>query len=215
MALWPAVSGNSINGLGEADPRRPSPHCWHPPDSIPHGPLQRWFQQHNAGGPLITQARAERQAALDAPLGPLASDVSKFSPAQWTAGAREAALAGGADIVGVTRMRTDWVFEGHAVAERYIVMIGVAHDWERMKTAPEEPSFAEVVTQYARGNRAAKAAASWLRAHGHDAEQRMEVRWPAPWPWCRPHSPAASANSASMARSSIVNWGRAFGWPRY
>jgi len=170
MALWPAVSGNTINGLGEAAPRRPSPIYWHAPEATPHGPLQRWFQQHNAGGEMLARARAARQAVIDAPLGPLADTRASLTEAQWTAGVREAAVAGGADIVGVARMRPEWVFEGHAVAERFIVMIGVAHDWERMKTAPEEPSFAEVVTQYARGNRAAKAAATWLRAHGIGAK---------------------------------------------
>jgi len=41
MALWPAVSGNAINGLGEAAPRRASPIYWHHPDATPHGPQQR------------------------------------------------------------------------------------------------------------------------------------------------------------------------------
>src|SRR5580700_838267 len=34
------VSGNSINGLGETKPRRPSPFFWHPPDQHPYGELQ-------------------------------------------------------------------------------------------------------------------------------------------------------------------------------
>jgi hypothetical protein len=34
------VSGNPINGLGEAEPRRPSPFFWHPPDLHPYGELQ-------------------------------------------------------------------------------------------------------------------------------------------------------------------------------
>lgn len=170
MALWPAVSGNAINGLGEPEPRRPSPIYWHAPEATPHGPLQRWFQQHNAGGPLLAQARADRQKVLDAPLAPLAPEAVQRSAQAWTEGLKRAALEGGADIVGVARMDPAWVFEGHEVPERFVLMIGVAHDWERMRTAPLEPSFAEVVTQYARGNRAAKAAASWLRAQGHEAK---------------------------------------------
>jgi hypothetical protein len=43
MALWPGVSGNVINGVGEQRVRRPSPIYWHAPDATPHGPLQRWF----------------------------------------------------------------------------------------------------------------------------------------------------------------------------
>lgn len=34
------VSGNPINGLGEAAQRRPSPFFWHPPDQHPYGELQ-------------------------------------------------------------------------------------------------------------------------------------------------------------------------------
>jgi Pyruvate/2-oxoacid:ferredoxin oxidoreductase delta subunit len=168
-ALWPAVSGNALNGLGETVPRRPTPIYWHDPDSTPHGPLQRWFQQHNAGGALLAQARSARQKILDMPLAPLAPEPAVRSAPEWTEAVKRVALEGGADIVGVAVMREDWVFAGRQVPQRFIVMIGVAHDWERMKTAPEEPSFAEVVTQYARGNRAAKALASWLRGLGHDA----------------------------------------------
>jgi Pyruvate/2-oxoacid:ferredoxin oxidoreductase delta subunit len=169
MALWPAVSGNTLNGLGEPAPRRPTPVYWHAPEATPHGPLQRWFQQHNPGGPLVAKARAERQQVLETPLAPLAAQAVNRSAADWTAAVKREALARGADIVGVALMRPEWVFEGQAAPGRYIVMLGVAHDWERMKTAPEEASVAEVVTQYARGNRAARAVASWLRAQGHEA----------------------------------------------
>lgn len=150
MALWPAESGNHINGLGETAMRRPRPIYWHDPDATPHGPLQRWFQQHNAGGALLARARAERQQVLDMPLSPLAESPVQRSAADWTRELKRLALAAGADIVGVARMQPQWVYDGFEVSQRFIVMLGVAHDYERMKTAPEEPSFAEVVTQYAR-----------------------------------------------------------------
>jgi epoxyqueuosine reductase QueG len=66
-------------------------------------------------------------------------------------------------------MRPEWVFAGHQVAQRWIVMVGVAHDYPSMSTAPEDIAAAEVIHQYARGNRIAKAVASRLRAEGHDA----------------------------------------------
>jgi epoxyqueuosine reductase len=169
MALWPAESGNHINGLGETTARRPRPIYWHDPDATPHGPLQRWFQQHNAGGALLARARAERQQVLDMPLSPLAAAPAQRDATEWTRELKQLALAAGADIVGVARMQPQWVYDGFEVSQRFIVMLGVAHDYERMKTAPEEPSFAEVVTQYARGNRVAKALASWLREQGHEA----------------------------------------------
>ena len=45
MKRWPAASGNAINGVGEETRRRPSPVYWHAPETIPHGPLQRWFYE--------------------------------------------------------------------------------------------------------------------------------------------------------------------------
>ncbi len=95
MALWPAISGNRINGLGEPQGRRPSPTYWHDPDSTPHGPLQRWFQQHNPGGALLAQARAERQKVLDMPLAPLAGRAVSRSATDWTNEIKRVALAGG------------------------------------------------------------------------------------------------------------------------
>ena len=43
MQHWPEVSGNAINGVGEAEVRRPTPIMWHPPEMIAHGAVQTWF----------------------------------------------------------------------------------------------------------------------------------------------------------------------------
>ena len=52
MALWPELSGNEINGLGEAAPRRARTVYWAPnPDDIPHGPVQKWFYTVDPGIP--------------------------------------------------------------------------------------------------------------------------------------------------------------------
>ena len=169
MALWPAMSGNAINGLGETKVRRPSPIYWHAPDATPHGPLQRWFQQHNLGGELLARAREERQSIIDTPLAPLAERSVERTPSQWAQAVRDRVLAAGADLVGITAMRPEWVFEGLAVAERWIVVIGVAQEYDQMRTAPREPALAEVIRQYGRGNAIARTLASWFRGQGHDA----------------------------------------------
>jgi hypothetical protein len=59
MRHWPAVSGNAINGVGEEAPRRPSPIYWHPPDSIPHGALQRWFYTRTGDDETLAAARRD------------------------------------------------------------------------------------------------------------------------------------------------------------
>ena len=169
MRLWPATSGNAINGLGEEAPRRASPIYWHPPDATPHGPLQLWFGARPMSEELI-QARRQRQEWLDQPLGPLAPEAVTRPPAEWRSEVERVARESGADIVGVTEMRPEWVFEGHPVPpQRWVVMLGVAHDYEAMKTAPAPPSNAEVIRQYGRGTRAAKGLATWLRSQGWDA----------------------------------------------
>ena len=169
MALWPDVSGNAINGLGEAEVDRPRPVYWHVSVPAPHAPLQQWFYAQSRDNAKLAAARQERQVIIDAPLAPLAAEPQQRSAEEWTDLVSKTALANGADIVGIAAMRPEWVFHGYAVTQRWIVMIGVAHDYQEIRLAPEDSAAAEVVRQYARGNRAAKAVASALRSAGHDA----------------------------------------------
>ena len=170
MAQWPDVSGNAINGLGETARRRPSPVYWHPPESIPHGPLQLWFYGQTAASEGLTEARRDRQTAIDAPLLPVAECAAARSSGEWSDDLKQAALDAGADDVGITAMLADYVFEGHAVPDyRWMVVIAVAQDYAAMATAPSSESLVEVTRQYARGIRTAKAIANWLRANGQDA----------------------------------------------
>ena len=166
-ALWPAVSGNTINGVGETAVRRPSPIYWHAPDATPHGPLQLWFMQRTT--PLVQVARLERNAALDIPIPPVADLAVERTADEWTRAVTVAAFAAGADAVGIAAVQPQWVFEGHAVPQRWAIMLAVAHDWEELRTAPEERAAAEVIRQYGRGIRVAKDVAATIRRQGHDA----------------------------------------------
>ena len=167
QALWPSISGNTINGKGEAHVRRPSPIYWHAPDATPHGPLQLWFIQRTT--PFVQVARQERNAALELPIPPVADEVVVQDAEAWTRLVKTTAFASGADAVGITAVQPQWVFEGHAVAQRWAVMLAVAHDWDELRTAPEERAAAEVIRQYGRGIRAAKGVAAAIRQLGHDA----------------------------------------------
>ena len=167
MALWPEVSGNAINGLGESQASRPRPVYWHKPEMTPHGPLQKWF--YTQSPEVVAEARALRQKVIDMPLAPLAGERAALSAAQWVSGVKTAAREAGADDVGIALMRPEWVFEGYQVKERWIIIIAVAHEYEKIKTAPEPAAAAEVIRQYARGNFAAKSVASWIRSRGHEA----------------------------------------------
>jgi hypothetical protein len=92
--------------VGETEVRRPTPIYWHPPQSIPHGPLQLWFYEHTGSDPALAEARQERQTAIDEPLAPIAVSPSP-GIRDWNAAVREAAAAYGAEDCGITAMRTE------------------------------------------------------------------------------------------------------------
>ena len=54
-ALAPKTSGNTVNGLGERDIRRPSPFFWHPPDKHEFGELQAEVIGYQRRLPEITE----------------------------------------------------------------------------------------------------------------------------------------------------------------
>ena len=113
MEHWPAVSGNAINGVGEATRTRPSPIYWHPPETIPHGSLQGWFYRRTGSADeILAEARRDRQRAIDEPLVPIAGQARRAQTGEWTAGVKRIAAECGADDVGVTLLRADYVFEG-------------------------------------------------------------------------------------------------------
>jgi ferredoxin len=171
MQHWPTLSGNTINGVGEETPRRPSPIYWHPPDATPHGPLQRWFYARTSfAEPAVVEARAQRQRVIDEPLAAIAAHPTTRTAEAWTREVERVAREHGADDVGVALMRPEYVFEGHEVPpQRWMIVVAVGQDYEAMCDAPSTRSLVEVTLQYARGTRAAKGVANWLRRQGHDA----------------------------------------------
>lgn len=169
LRLWPDISGNTINGLGETAPRRPSPIYWHDPDELDFGPLQQWFYQHNRH-PELDRARQRRSEAMSQPPMEVAPDPVELSARQWTELVRSTALGGSADLVGITRLDEGWIFEGHDIPPyESVIVLGVAMDFDKLSTAPEMTAAAEVVDQYARGHVAAREVADMIRQRGRDA----------------------------------------------
>jgi len=177
LKLFPPVSGNTVNGLGESEPRRPRPLYWFDPETIPHGTLQKYFyanvQRLAAGRSETTQMQERRGPAS---LNPVAPQRRQDSPESFARQVKAFALANESDRVGITPMRAEWVFEGHTVAEPWVVCLAVAMDQRELAKGPpraEDLSSAdEVSRQYNRGARAAKALANWIRAQGYQAEAR-------------------------------------------
>lgn len=170
MALAPSVSGNTINGLGEDAPRRPRVVYWATdPDTIPHGSMQRWFYTRNTD-PAFGVERAARAQVAAEPLPDLAPTPAPGSPADWAARLKAEGARLGAEDVTITRLDPAWVYQGAQARGRYAILIAVAMDYATMQLAPEVPAGVEVVRQYTRGLRIAKALAGWLRRQGHEAQ---------------------------------------------
>jgi ferredoxin len=167
-ALFPEVSGNAVNGLGETDARQPRYVMWTRPDRIAHGRVQQHVNDTYESHPRLKGCFSgpERRAK---PV-PVATARKVDTPENWTRRVKEFALAHEADLVGVARVDPLWVFQGMRVEAPHIVVLGVAMDHAELAKAPEVDSPAEVARQYNRGTRAAKALANFVRAQGYEAE---------------------------------------------
>lgn len=176
-SLFPAISGNTINGLGETERRRPTPLYWFDPDTIPHGRLQGYFYE------VAERLRERRQVTsrMEDQRGPRELDLvaavqEHDSPENFARRVRRFALDNEADLVGIAQMRPEWVYEGHTVAEPWIIVLGLGMDQRELAKGPpreEDVSSAdEVSRQYNRAARAAKALANHIRRLGWRAEAR-------------------------------------------
>jgi epoxyqueuosine reductase QueG len=67
-------------------------------------------------------------------------------------------------------MNAAWIYEGAQVSQRTILVLGFAHDYAAIATAPEPTAGAEVIRQYGRAAAAANYVAGWLRQQGWAAE---------------------------------------------
>jgi epoxyqueuosine reductase len=166
------VSGNPINGLNETTIRRPSPFFWHPPDQHPYEELQIAARKNMSKCPGYEQAFAP--ARNHPALVPIAEKRKEASPAQLSAEVTAFALAHEADDVGMTPMDPLYVFEGYSIEEPWVIMLALAHNYERLKQVPSDETNGEgicdVGDQYSRGTRASFALANWIRSQGYNAK---------------------------------------------
>jgi len=171
IALLPEITGNEINGLGDGDARRPRMVFWSPdPDEIEFGQVQKWFYQQEPPNPELMQERARRKEILDAPLPDLAPNPAQKTPDEWTANLNKFVVAGECERVGVARMRPEWVYQHHETDFKNVIILGVHHNYDLLKTAPDVVAGADVTRQYGLAASVAKNVAAWLREQGWDAE---------------------------------------------
>ena len=170
-ALLPEISGNAVNGLGEREFRRPSPVYWHHPSKIAHGPVMRWMLNKTTTEVPEIDALGEKFGGR----GPddaaaIADERTADSPESWSRRVKEFATAHEADLVAIARFDAGWLFEGYEMAAPWVVVLAVAMDQARLAEVwPDHGSVIEVMAQYNRGVRAAKAVAGFIRGHGYEA----------------------------------------------
>jgi ferredoxin len=165
------VSGNPINGLGETERRRPSPFFWHPPDKHPYGELQVVARKNSRKCPGAGEAF---QAAYAYPeLRLVADNRTESSPDKFAAEVKAFALAHEADDIGITAMDPLYVFEGYELDDPYVIVLGLAHNYEKLKQVPSSETngigVCDIADQYAKGTRASYALANWIRSQGYNA----------------------------------------------
>lgn len=166
------VSGNPINGVGETSPRRPSPFFWHPPDQHPFGDLQLVARRNSRKCPGSTESF---QAAYTYPaLQPVAAIRNPDPAHTLTEQAKSFALSNEADDVGIAAMDPLYVFEGYTIEHPWVIVLALAHNYERLREVPSDETngigVCDVGDQYARGTRCSYNLANWIRAQGYHAD---------------------------------------------
>jgi epoxyqueuosine reductase len=177
LALLKA-SGNSINGLGEMTPRRASPFFWHPPDQHPYGELQIVARQSSRKCPGSAPAF---MAAYNHPdLIPVASNRIDATAEKHAAETTDFALRHEADAIGIAVMDPLYIFEGYEIRDPWVIVLALAHNYERLKQVPSDETNGVGVTdvgeQYARGTRASFGLANWIRSRGYNVCVRPNTR---------------------------------------
>src|SRR5208282_4903640 len=128
------VSGNPINGLGETEMHRPRPFFWHPPHLHPFADLQVAARATMSKCPGYDKAFAP--ARNHPPLIPVAKKRREGSAGEFSACVKAFALENEADDVGIAPMDPLYVFEGYQVDEPWVIVLAVAHNYERLKQVP-------------------------------------------------------------------------------
>jgi len=166
------ASGNEINGVGETTPRRPSPFFWHPPDQHPWGDLQLLARKNSRKCPGSTEAF---QGAYTYPEPIAVAEMrNESSPEELAEAVKGFALSHEADDMGIAAMDPLYVFEGYAIDHPWVIVLALAHNYERLREVPSDETngvgVCDVGDQYARGTRSSYALANWIRAQGYHAD---------------------------------------------
>jgi epoxyqueuosine reductase len=103
---------------------------------------------------------------------PVAPEPNGAPPVELAAQAIEFAREH-ADDAGIAPMDPLYVFEGYSISHPWVIVLALAHNYERLKEVPSDETnglgVCDVGEQYARGTRASYLLANWIRSQGYDA----------------------------------------------
>ena len=172
---FPDTSGNDINGLGESTRRKPSAFFWHPPERQTHGRLQKEVTDYHRRSAAVRKHFSPTPPGGRGPKAiPQAREKVQRSAAAWTSLIKEFALANESDLVGITAVRPEYVYEGYEIDEPWVITIGVAMDYGELNQAPpsfENPATAVVVAkEYNRAARACRELTNYILSQGYYAK---------------------------------------------
>lgn len=171
--LSPAISGNTINGFGESEVRPPSPLYHHKNQALAHEKLQNYFYARIVANPHYWKLFREITRLENTEHDPVAPRQTKKSPEDWSRDIKDFALANGAQLVGMVKMDPLWVFDGYPVSEKWIIVLGVAMEHDKLMRIVERGvdsiGGAHVISIYNHGTRTARRLANWIRGQGWDA----------------------------------------------
>ena len=193
LALMPDISGNAINGQGEAEFRRPTRIYWHNPfNAIPYGKIQQWMVDRFNRVEDFKAVYAEGDRGPQT-LDPIAAQQQLDSPQNWSSRVKDFASKHEADLVGITAMNPDWSYDDCGPdMDPWIIVLGVEMNHAQLAQAPssdtDTASALEVSVQYNRGARAAAKLANWIRGQGYSSEAHA-----GPWAGPLTLTPAALA----------------------
>ena len=172
-SLFPATSGNAINGLGETEIRRPSPFFWHPVNMHDFGALQTEVINYHRRSPEISAEYSPARPRGPKPIEKAAIPVDK-APSEWAEAVKSFALKHEGDLVGIAATDPLYVYEGYEIPHPWLIMIGVTMDYDNLSQVPpsfENPTSAvEVARQYNRASRVCRELTNFILAQGWEAE---------------------------------------------
>jgi len=119
---------------------------------------------------LHSEPRQECTEILDIEVPPVSGKPLRQSAEAWSDQLKNFSDTLDMELFGITALKPEWTFEGARLKQKWVIMIGVAHDYQQIITAPEPTAGAEVIKQYGRGTKAVKDIAAWIRERGWDAE---------------------------------------------